>query len=166
MSKGLEMSEIRESTLPLMGSRRECLASPSAKPPPENLEVADGSGQQPPRFFDRPGPSGSCLRTQSPFDSQAEDLMLWSVILPRWGMSANGKFIQLPYSEPHIAAPDYGWLPTPTTKANQTAPSMQKHPSCRNLTGLIGHGPIHPEIWEWAMGLPIGWTELEPAETP
>lgn len=57
------------------------------------------------------------------------------------------------------------WLPTPTATANQWAPSMRKHPSCRNLQGLVGKSP---EVFEWLMGFPPGWTDIGfgPAEMP
>lgn len=59
-----------------------------------------------------------------------------------------------------------GSLHTPTCKANFTAPSMQKWPSCRNFVLAFGGRKITPEQFEFLMGLPIGWTELEPSETP
>ncbi len=52
-----------------------------------------------------------------------------------------------------------GFSHTPTAAANHMAPSMQKHPSCR---GII----VTPEIWESAMGFPIGWTDLKHSEMP
>ena len=60
------------------------------------------------------------------------------------------------------------WLPRPTATANQLCVSMRKHPSCKNLQDLVGRtgGGPHPELWEWLMGFPIGWTDLEPSETP
>ena len=58
-------------------------------------------------------------------------------------------------------------LPRPTAKANQLAPSMRKWPSCRNLQDLIGRtgGAPHPELWEWLMGFPAGWTDCELSAT-
>src|SRR4051812_36350999 len=58
-----------------------------------------------------------------------------------------------------------GSLHTPTRKANFTAPSMQKWPSCRNFVAAFGGREITPEQFEFLMGLPIGWTELAPSET-
>ena len=57
-------------------------------------------------------------------------------------------------------------LPRPTAKANQLAPSMAKWRSCRNLQKLVGRtgGHPHPLLWEWMMGFPTGWTELESVE--
>ena len=59
-----------------------------------------------------------------------------------------------------ILEDDCGFVATPTTMANQWAPSMQKHPGCRRLTKLFGKPT--PTIYEWLMGWPIGWTALEP----
>jgi hypothetical protein len=58
---------------------------------------------------------------------------------------------------------DVGFLHTPTTKANYTAPSMQKWSSCRNWKKVFG--VITPENSEWLMGWPLGWTDLKPLET-
>lgn len=53
---------------------------------------------------------------------------------PRWGMTQGGcAYVHL-MSERRITETDGShWLPTPTAKANQMAPSMQKHRACRNL---------------------------------
>jgi len=59
-----------------------------------------------------------------------------------------------------------GSLHTPTTKANFVAPSMQKWPSCRRFVEAFGGRAITPEQFEFLMGFPIGWTALEPSETP
>jgi hypothetical protein len=57
---------------------------------------------------------------------------------------------------------DIGWLHTPTTIANYSAPSMQKHPACRAFVAVFGKpDPINQE---WLMGWPIGWTDLAPLE--
>lgn len=78
-------------------------------------------------------------------------------------------------------------LATPTVKANQLAPSMQKWPSCAALlptpranmhTGVgqrgkggpnlqtVAGGSLNPTWVEWLMGFPEGWTALEPSEMP
>jgi hypothetical protein len=59
-----------------------------------------------------------------------------------------------------------GFVHTPTTKANFTAPSMQKWPCCRNYVAAFGDGKITPEQFEFLMGYPIGWTEIDRSETP
>lgn len=58
---------------------------------------------------------------------------------------------------------DIGYLHTPTTQANFCAPSMQKWGSCREWSRTFG--TITPEIFEWLMGWPLGWTDLKPLVT-
>lgn len=56
-----------------------------------------------------------------------------------------------------------GYVHTPTRKSNYTAPSMQKWNSCRAFTEVLGEPT--PEIHEWLMDWPIGWSALKPLET-
>ena len=58
-----------------------------------------------------------------------------------------------------------GYVHTPTTKANYTAPSMQKWPSCRRYVRVFGDGPVSPSDAEFLMGFPVGWTDLDVSET-
>ena len=58
---------------------------------------------------------------------------------------------------------DFGYLHTPTTKANYAARSMQKWQACRNFVKVFGKPT--PENQEWLMGLPIGWTDTRPLGT-
>ena len=52
--------------------------------------------------------------------------------------------------------------PTPTTKFNQAAPSMQtRGQACRNLRAATNGGALNPTWVEWRMGYPSGWTDLE-----
>ena len=57
---------------------------------------------------------------------------------------------------------DFGYLATPTATANQSAPSMSKHPGCRNFVAVFGK--TSPLAFEWLMGWPLGWTDLKPLE--
>jgi len=57
---------------------------------------------------------------------------------------------------------DFGYLHTPTTKANYSARSMQKWPSCRNFVQVFGKPS--PMNQEWMMGYPEGWTDTKPVE--
>ena len=82
-----------------------------------------------------------------------------------WGSMRNGALYEHPTSVPHTKEPAYGWLPTPTHTANQLAPSMQKHPSCRNLSRLFPNGELCL-IYEWMMGFPIGYSDASDSETP
>ena len=57
--------------------------------------------------------------------------------------------------------------PTPTTKANQGAPSMRARGSaCRNLSDATSGGALNPTWVEWLMGFPLGWTDLSVSATP
>ena len=47
------------------------------------------------------------------------------------------------------------YWPTPTAKANHWAPSMRKWPAYRRLQDAIP--APSPELFEWQMGLPVGW---------
>lgn len=58
---------------------------------------------------------------------------------------------------------DFGYLHTPTTKANYAAESMQKWPSARNFT--IAFGVPTPQNQSWLMGFPLGWIGTEPLAT-
>jgi len=57
---------------------------------------------------------------------------------------------------------DFGYLHTPTTKANYAATSMQKWPSCRNYVKVFGK--VAPEYMEWMMATPTGWSDLRQLE--
>jgi len=57
---------------------------------------------------------------------------------------------------------DFGYLHTPTTKANFCAPYMQRWKSCRNYKTVFGE--IRPTDLEYLMGWPIGHTALKPLE--
>ena len=54
--------------------------------------------------------------------------------------------------------------PTPTATANHLSPSMAKWPAYARMQWNIRK--ITPRLWEWMMGFPAGWTDLEPSATP
>jgi hypothetical protein len=77
-------------------------------------------------------------------------------------MMQNGIAYRLPTLAPLTEEIESGLLPTPTTKANQLAPSMMKHSGCRRLAQLANgqSGLVSPKMYEWMMGYPMGWTDL------
>lgn len=72
--------------------------------------------------------------------------------------------IRLPTWVRHLLGDDTGPLPRPTAKANQHSPSMRKWPSCRRYQKIFGE-TLNPKAYEYLMGLPIGWTELDASAT-
>ena len=121
-----------------------------------------------------------------------EGWMPFSESWPRSGMMRNGTAYQLPPLVPLTDVTESGLLATPTSKANQLAPSMQKWPSCAaiyptpqafdalTITQRPGarerrlskggcsnlremvNGQLNPMWVEWLMGFPLGHTDLEP----
>lgn len=85
---------------------------------------------------------------------------------PKSGMMRSGIGYRLAHSVRLTGEPVFGWLATPTAAQNQSYPSMMKHPSCRNFVKVFGSGPISPLAYEWLMGFPLGWTDVEFSETP
>ena len=109
--------------------------------------------------------SGSWLRTALNGEPGFPKLKL---TLPRWAMGVRRSNSQPARLALPTSARGSSWLPTPTATANQLAPSMRKHKSClllQDLTGSTGGKP-HPEVFEWLMGFPERWTDLEHSETP
>lgn len=55
---------------------------------------------------------------------------------------------------------DGGYLATPTATANQGCPSMRIWPGCARLQSIFGG--VTPDLWDWMMGFPAGWSDLQP----
>lgn len=105
----------------------------------------------------------SSLKTRP--SSSTEDSKRSSVTWPSWGLMQHGVCSAQKRLEPPIADVGCGLsLPTPTTRGNEHAPSMQKWPCHRRLAELVDRIGGAPDR-EWMMGLPIGWTALEPLAT-
>ncbi len=121
------------------------------------LEVAisrtTASGQRCCALFQSAGPLGSLVRTLLTSTDWHSD---------KWWLTWKGsdtrsrrrlRFRLVP-SDTITGGRASGLSATPTAKANQLAPSMQKWPGCRQLD-------ITPEAIEIRMGYPVGWTALE-----
>lgn len=85
--------------------------------------------------------------------------------LPPSGSMRSGSLSARASSVLHTTAPGRLWLPTPTAKANHSAPSMRKWPAYIRFQDRFP-GPIHPRTFEWMMGFPIDHTASDPSETP
>ena len=93
------------------------------------------------------------------------DLDEFSETWPRWGSMRTGECYQLPMLEQNINETEYGLWPTPTTPSgggNCGGSGAYKN-AIKNGTH-IPHS-INPNLYEWLMGWPIGWTDLKPLET-
>lgn len=86
-------------------------------------------GQSTPDLLANYDPSTSSWRTSQ--HCLVEGLTEYAETWPRSGMMRNGTAYQLPPLVRLTDATGSGLLATPTTKANQLAPSMMKHPGCR-----------------------------------
>lgn len=106
------------------------------------------------------GPDTSSRKTSNVHQSNEQP----AICEPRAGEPSSDVLAQLKRGLPIHEAVG-GFVHTPTTKANFTAPSMQKWPSCRNYVRAFGARPITPEQFEFLMGFPIGWTEIQRSAT-
>jgi hypothetical protein len=97
---------------------------------------------------------------------------------PTWGMWANGECYELPSSALPTVVPDGGLLPTPTATDWKRTPMKASYANRPSLLGVVddlakwavrnsglAHARLVPDLWEWAMGWPLMWTELKPLET-
>ena len=74
----------------------------------------------------------------------------------RWAMPSGRPISRLSPSVLTIYARGFTLRATPTATANQAAPSMKKHPGCRDLE-------VNPESFCLRMGLPIEWLACAPS---
>ena len=60
--------------------------------------------------------------------------------------------------------------PTPNAGSNQWGGTMQEWGGSKNWVRKempeLASGALNPTWVEWLMGLPLGWTDLEPLEMP
>lgn len=109
--------------------------------------------------------------TQSWKTSQTSFLWGWanfSATFPPSGMTRSGKLFRRVRSVRHIHAPGCFLWPTPQAQdAKHGAPTAWErlHPVQPHLHMIVGDR-VHPELAEWLMGFPDGWTDLEGSATP
>src|SRR5260221_954742 len=83
-------------------------------------------------------------------------------IYPEAGMMLNGLVSQRAAWVTHTHVRDCSLLPTPTRTANQLCESMQHSAGCRRFQEIFGTNlRIPPWIFEYLMGFPNGWTDLD-----
>src|SRR6185295_6117216 len=96
------------------------------------------------------------------------DLHWSSVILPKWGMSANGCVYRHPRLERPITATEAGLLPTPSGVnggRNNVMGRIDEWGGSGNPFRGTEIGRMRcANFEEWMMGWPMGWSELTPLE--
>lgn len=97
----------------------------------------------------------------------------FSGIWPRWGTMRSGECWERQTWERRTAREtEFGLWPTPRAtdgdKGTRTAEGAARELARGKNVDLgvfIGGGPVNPQLSEWLMGWPIGWTGCEPLET-
>jgi hypothetical protein len=92
------------------------------------------------------------------------DLELFLETWPRWGSMRNGECWEQQMLEQNTNETEFGLWPTPTTPSgggNFGGSGAYKN-AIKNGTH-IPHS-INPNLYEWLMGWPQGWTDLKPLE--
>ena len=83
---------------------------------------------------------------------------------PQWGLMRNGECWEQRMLEQNTNETEFGLWPTPTTPSgggNCGGSGAYKN-AIKNGTH-IPHS-INPNLYEWLMGWPLGWTDLKPLE--
>jgi hypothetical protein len=116
------------------------------------------SGEKWQGSFAKYDPNTHSLRTHQ--CSLFEDSTEYCATLPRWGSMRTGECWELPMLEQNTNGTEFGLWPTPTTPSgggNCGGSGAYKN-ALKNGTH-IPHS-INPNLYEWLMGFPIGWTDL------
>lgn len=134
-------------------------ANPSARPP-EGEPSQSTSGQRCDESSPTFDPLGFLPRTSStdPF-AEPPTICTHSVIQRAIPGSTPPTWVL------RIAVRDGGLLPTPTATPNQASPSMSKWPGNRAYQAWLGGRRTSPDLWDWMMGMPIGWSSSRPLAT-
>jgi len=112
--------------------------------------------------FVKYNPSSSLWKTHQ--CSLLGDLEEFSETWPQWGLMQDGECWEQQMLEQDINETEFGLWPTPTTPTgggNFGGSGAYKN-AIKNGTH-IPHS-INPNLYEWLMGWPLGWTDLKPLE--
>lgn len=173
----------------LMPSAPDFHVSPSVKlldTAAKDKPMSDGSGPISLDLlasYDRDTSCWKIPQASLPLEMEQPSVKL-SEIWPRSGTMRNGRVFPRPALERGINANAYGLLPTPTQSDQiNRRPSKQPHKTkngtwrhlalngeqsfmrlAQTVKLLLGKhdGHVPPEFFEWMMGMPLNWTNLEP----
>ena len=101
-------------------------------------------------------------------NNQGDGMAPYCETWPNSGIMRNGKIYQLePWALP-MKGNGGGALPTPTKWEAKYVTSKSPGDHYHGIGWKAWHehgGPPNPALYEWAMGFPLTWTELQPLET-
>ena len=129
----------------------------------DSMENDQDSGGKWHASFAKYNPDTHSLRTHQ--CSLFEDSTEYCVTLPRWGSMRTGECWEQQMLEQNTNATESGLWATPTTPSgggNCGGSGAYKN-ALKNGTH-IPHS-INPNLYEWLMGFPIGWTDLNASVT-
>jgi hypothetical protein len=100
-------------------------------------------------------------------------LDVFSETWPNWGSLRNGVCWARLTLEPLTEGNDFGFLPTPLKSDGDGGGICRtkngREYNLRDWWALRGLGKRrqqrNPEFWEWVMGWPLSWTDLQPRGT-
>jgi len=145
---------------------KTCLQQEKAQ---DLMESDQDSGEKWQGSFAKYNPDTHSLRT--PQCLLFEDSTEFCAILPKWGLMLDGELWEQQTLVQSTREIESGLSPTPPTPDNWPTPTT---PSGGGNCGGSGayknaikngtHIPhsINPNLYEWLMGWPIGWTDLKP----
>jgi hypothetical protein len=84
---------------------------------------------------------------------------------PRSGLMRSGTAYRLPELVPLTSVTEYGWWPTPRASDRDNCGGANARQRAQRNGTYIGRDQ-NPELSEWLMGFPIGWSALPLWETP
>lgn len=110
---------------------------------------------------------------KTPQCSLLEGLDVFSETWPRWGTMRNGVCWERTTAKPPISEKESGFVPTPIKSDGDGGVRNLSRPIlCYNLRDWWAEQGLgrkcqdrNPHFWEWLMGWPMGWTDLQPQET-
>ena len=93
------------------------------------------------------------------------DLDEFSETWPQWGLMRNGECWEQRMLEQDIKGTESGLWPTPKAApgGGNSGGANSRRTAIQN--GLYIPSSINPNLYEWLMGWPEGWTDLKPLET-
>lgn len=169
-SANLQPSGLPQMELPLMSSAAASLAKTSALPARARVskEAEAGSGLNTPVSLASYDHSSSLWKTLQ--RCCEEEWAEFSGTWPPSGMMQSGIAYRLDTLVPRTSGKDYSLLPTPSGVnggKNHTVGRLDEWGGSSNPFRGTDIGKMRcASFEEWMMGLPIGFTELTPSETP